>query len=101
MSDEELVTFAAEFRQGILDGRPSDLMCYAVSAPLATLLGMYGVENELVETDMADLPFSTHAHWWIRLSDGRALDATADQFNDERKPLPPVYLGKPLDIHAT
>jgi hypothetical protein len=41
-------------------------------------------------------------HIWLRLPDGRALDATADQFNTlfPSMDLPPVYLGKPLSIHA-
>jgi hypothetical protein len=35
-------------------------------------------------------------HVWLRLTDGRALDATADQFDPS---LPPVYLGELLAIH--
>ncbi len=95
MTDEDLLTFATEFRDGILDGRKSDWMCFAICAPLSTLIRMHGVENTLVESDLGELN-----HIWIRLSDGRALDPTADQFNDYGfPPMPPVYLGPPTNLH--
>ena len=87
MTDAELVDIAAEFRAGILDGRPSERMCAMVSWPLAGLLRLYGVECECIEGDPG--------HVWIKLSDGRVLDATADQFSG----FPPVYLGEPAGIH--
>lgn len=97
MSDDELIEFATEFREGILDGRPSVWMCAAVCWPLSTLLSMHGVPNEAIESDLGEMN-----HIWLRLSDGRALDPTADQFNglfpDMR--LPPVYLGRPISIHG-
>lgn len=68
MTDEELVAFATEFREGILDGGPSDMMCAAVCWPLATLLGMNGVECECIESDLGEFN-----HIWIRLANGRAL----------------------------
>ncbi len=92
MTDEELVIFAAEFREGILGGRNSEMMCFAVAAPLCTLLRLHGVENEMIESDLGEFN-----HFWLRLHDGRALDPTADQFNDYGfPPMPPVYLGPPL-----
>ena len=93
MRDAELVDFATEFRTGILDGRASRDMCFVVSAPLASLLRLHGVEAELVESDIGE-----SNHFWIRLADGRVLDPTADQFDET---LPPVYLGPPTEIHAT
>lgn len=97
MTDAELIEFASEFRAGILDGRPSDWMCGIVCWPLSTLLGMHGVENETVETDLGHCN-----HIWIKLADGRALDPTADQFNrlfpDMKMPV--VYLGEPCAIHG-
>jgi hypothetical protein len=41
-------------------------------------------------------------HVWIKLTDGRALDPTADQFNVlfPAMKMPPVYLGPPQSIHA-
>jgi hypothetical protein len=55
-----------------------------VSAPLQGLLSaVYGIETSLEE---ADLGHTNHV--FLRLPDGRILDATADQFD-----LPCVYLG--------
>lgn len=89
MKDRALIKFAREFREGILDGGPSDMMCAAVCWPLVTLLNMHGVKCRSVESDLGELN-----HIWIKLDDGRALDPTIDQFNylfDEKWPR--VYLG--------
>jgi hypothetical protein len=96
MTDQELVQFATEFREGILGGRPSDWMCAAVSWPLASLLSLHGTPCEAVESDLGECN-----HVWIRLADGRALDPTADQFNKwfPEKNYPAVYLGAPIDLH--
>ncbi len=92
MTDAELIDIATEFRDGILDGRPSKMMCYMVSAPLAGFLNFYGLRADLIGGDLG--------HFWIRLADGRVLDPTADQFNDEGfEVLPPVYLGPPTMLH--
>jgi hypothetical protein len=89
MTDEEIIEIAASFRDGLLDGKGSTLMCAAVSWPLASLLrSIYKVGCDTVESDLGEIN-----HIWIRLDDGRALDATADQFGD----YPPVYLGPPLE----
>ena len=96
MTDAELVTFAQEFREWILDGAPSDMMCEVVSWPLAGLLNFHGIECKTVETDLGEMN-----HVWIKLKDGRALDATADQFNKLfSKNYPPIYLGPPLGFHC-
>jgi len=97
LSDAKLIRIATEFREGFLDGRSSNWMCAMVCWPLAGLLRVYGIESEAVETDLGEMN-----HIWLRLSDGRALDPTADQFNRlfPDRNLPPVYLGKPLDIHG-
>lgn len=85
MDDSDLVSIAREFRQGILGERASIGMCKVVSAPLQGFLAsVYGVETELVEVD-----FGTTNHVYLRLPDGRILDATADQFSG----MPDVYLG--------
>lgn len=96
MTDEELIKFASDFRDGILDGRPSNWMCAAVSWPLASSLRVSGVPCESVESDLGHCN-----HFWIRLADGRALDPTADQFNTDfpNKNYPPVYLGPPMELH--
>lgn len=91
MNDKQLVKFAAEFREGILDGRGSDLMCFMVCAPLVTLLSMHGVKCTMVNGEDDE-----RNHFWIKLADGRVLDPTADQLN---RKLPPVYLGPPTATH--
>jgi hypothetical protein len=90
VSDKRIVKIARDFREGILDGGSPHLMCFAVSAPLAGLLRFYGVPADVVKSDLGWIE-----HYWIRLSDGRALDPTADQFNGELGTWPPVYLGEP------
>lgn len=106
MGGAELIDFASEFRAGILGPHPSFCRCFAVCAPLVTLLQMHGVGCEMVNTDLSDAPYAVANHFWIRLSDGRALDPTADQFPDEASgdefppELPPVYLGPPLAFHV-
>jgi hypothetical protein len=100
ISDDELVSIASEFREGLLDGGSSWMMCAAVSWPLGSYLSVFhGIDSVAVESDLGDMN-----HVWLRLTDGRALDATADQFNrlfPDMK-LPPVYLGLPLaSIHPT
>lgn len=96
MSDAELIAFAADFREGILDGGPSNWMCAAVCWPLAGLLRFNGIDCDCIESDLGHCN-----HIWIRLADGRALDPTADQFNQMFPSLnfPPVYLGAPASIH--
>lgn len=90
MTDTELVEFAADFREGVLGGRGSALMCAAVCMPLVTLLGLYGVEAKLMESET-----DACNHIWLLLADGRVLDPTADQFEG----MPPVYLGPPTTLH--
>ena len=97
MTDAELISVAGEFREGILDGRPSAWMCAAISWPLQSYLSVFhGLETEPMESDLGEMN-----HVWLRMPDGCALDPTADQFNAlfPSMDLPPVYLGAPLSIH--
>lgn len=99
MTDAELIEFAQEFRDGILNGRDSAWMCAAICWPLGSLLTLlHGIEVEYIESDLGHCN-----HVWLRLEDGRALDPTADQFNAMFPNLnyPPVYLGPPAEIHPT
>ncbi len=102
MTDAELIKFTTEFREGILNGDRSIWMCFAICAPLVTLLNLSGVKAELIESDLGEFN-----HYWLRLEDGRALDPTADQFNNYQFAslgaggLPPVYLGPPTQLHVT
>jgi hypothetical protein len=96
MTDADLVKIAADIRDGIIGDGPSAWMCAAISWPLAALLRFHGVTCDCVETDLGHCK-----HIWIRLADGRALDATADQFNHFSDcDFPEVYLGMPKSIHG-
>jgi hypothetical protein len=90
MTDNELRNFVIAFRRGLLGRRASTQACFMLCAPLSTLLTIHGVPNTLVEVWLKRPPRN---HVWLKLSDGRALDPSADQFNAG---LPPVYLGPPL-----
>lgn len=98
MSDEELHRIAVDFRDGILGNGLSASMCFAVSAPLQCFLSMaYGYETEMAEAviivDTDDGALGCR-HWFLRLTDGRILDPTADQFKTPLDTdMPPVYLG--------
>src|SRR5688572_31798757 len=99
MTDADLIEFASEFREGILDGGPSDMMCAAVCWPLASLLRVSGVPCESAKADAIPTDYGECNHVWIRLADGRVLDTTADQFSTPERQYPPVYLGPPTELH--
>lgn len=85
MRSRDIIRIARDFRRGILRGRPSAGMCLVVSAPLQGFLSaVYGMGADLEEAD-----FGSTNHVYLRLPDGRILDATADQFPG----MPDVYLG--------
>ena len=98
MTDAQLIKYAADFREGLLDGKGSTDMCFAICSPLASMLELLaGVAVELVESEVNDKAKDWLGnHYWIRLSDGRALDPTIDQFDES---LGEVYLGEPLWMH--
>ena len=94
MRDRTLIEIACEFRKGMLGGRPPTMMCFAISAPLQGYLSCLGLETELIKGELHNTE-----HYWLKLSDGRILDVTADQFVQN---LPPIYLGKqPKHYKAT
>jgi hypothetical protein len=89
--DSEILRMAAGFREGILGGRTSEMMCVAVAWPLqAFLRATMDVESTLMCSDLGYVE-----HIWLKLQDGRCLDLTADQLNVRRngQKFPPVYLG--------
>lgn len=92
MSDDELLDVCSGFRDGILDcaryGGKSDGMCYAVSMALGGYLAWLGFECRLIEGAVG-----RSNHFWLQHPDGRIIDATADQFSTEKRPMPKVYLG--------
>lgn len=99
MDDKAIVKVATEFRAGILDGRRSDLMCFAVCAPLQGYFrACCGVDMELIEGNVR-FDDGEINHFWLRMADGRVLDPTIDQFKMFMgKRLPKVYLGAALPI---
>lgn len=84
------------FRKGILGKRSSAAMCFAVCAPLQGYLSMLGYDAEMVEGKMRykDVGINSE-HYWLRLSDGRIIDPTADQFKaPDGSQMPAVYIGE-------
>lgn len=99
MKDEELLEVVTEFREGILDGEDSYLMCFVVCSPLQSYLSCMGIKTKMIKRDfnipMLDCIIN---HVWLELKDGRIIDPTADQFNQVRHDkMPPVYIGEKLD----
>ena len=94
MNDKELLQFCEDFRDGILNGRSSDCMCFVVCAPLQGLLSVHGVKSDLVEIDLPHPDYEIANHFFLQLGDGRILDPTADQFGGTA-----VYLGDALEYH--
>ena len=97
MSDTELIEVVTDFRAGMLGDGPSTNRCAMVSYALEGYLSMCGVECRV------EMP--PQGHVYLRLADGRVLDATGDQFNADlayaglSEPMPPVYLGPDLAVH--
>lgn len=99
VTDGGLVRVARQFRKGLLGRKSSRGTCGMVSMALGGYLAFLGIKTEYVETDLQDAPTEAANHAWLRLPDGRVLDATADQFDELG--LPPVYLGPPIaPIHG-
>ena len=101
LTDKQLVKTCREFRRGILGKHGSGVgMCAAVCWPLSAYLSaICGVKNECVTSDLSEIQSSNYyGHVWIKLSDGRALDPTFDQFCSE-EPVD-IYLGKPTEFHG-
>jgi hypothetical protein len=89
LTTRRLKLLATQWRRGLLgkDGS-SRGMCFAVSASFGGWLSAaYGIDTEVVTVHFAEIN-----HCWLRLPDGRIIDATADQFG-----LEPVYVG-PLPL---
>jgi len=100
MTDQDLINIASEFRDGVIGADAAgDGQCAKVSWALAGYLrSLCGVDCEAVQSDHSEKNADYIEHVWIRLADGRALDATFDQFCSE-EPIK-VYLGKPTEFHA-
>lgn len=102
LSDDELITLAAEFRAGVIGQKSGDEMGLVICPTLAGLLTGYGVACEVHSTALqVKGEEGLREHYWIALEDGRVLDPTLDQFADWFSvPAEAVYLGPPIDpIH--
>lgn len=87
--DHKLRSIASDVRAQVIGAQSSASMCLVVSSPLAERLRAVGIACRLVAGGVR----SEH-HYWIELSDGRIVDATADQFpNPSGDPMPPVFVG--------
>jgi len=91
LRDKELKSLCLDFRRGLIRKNAGDMMCGVVSFALQGYLSFLGVPAEIEEVL---LPQTNHV--FLRLEDGRVLDATADQFGG-----PKVYLGEPMWFHKT
>jgi hypothetical protein len=94
VTDTKLRRIAHQFRKGLLGSRASRLNCFIVCAPLQGYLSACGIGTDIVEGFPSGGDVSNHV--WLRLSDGRVLDPTADQFGPQ---YPPIYIGEPLEFH--
>lgn len=97
------MSIAKDFRKGILDCRPSAWMCRAVCLPLQSYLSVAeGIQTDLVEGVIIDENENEIEHTWLRLSSGKILDPTADQFKSPRgKRMPKIYIGPIPDWYLT
>jgi hypothetical protein len=94
---DKLHGIALGFRRGILGKRSSDMMCYAICAPLQGYLRMIGHDTEIVKGRLKPTKRVEWLidHYWLKLPDGRILDPTADQFNaPDGGQMPKVYIGE-------
>jgi hypothetical protein len=95
MSDRELISLAWNVRDDAIGDDASFNRCYRVWGDLFLFLERDGVAAVQVEAELYD----GFMHAWIILEDGRVLDPTADQFNNDVEKYPGVYLGPPLKFH--
>lgn len=92
MTEATLKRICSEFRKGILDGQPSQGMCFVVSAALQRFLFGLGIKTHLRVV-------GNWNHVWLERENGSVIDAALDQFSIDGNPLPAVYLGPPLAQH--
>ena len=95
MTDKQLLKTATSFTKGLLGKRNSVGWCYGVSFSLQSYLRMCNFKTEIIEGEIKT-NIGLHQHFWLKLDDGRILDATADQFNSHKIPsqMPRIYLGE-------
>ncbi len=91
----ELLSYAREFRDAVLQGASSERMCVALSAPLHAAFRALNIPSQIVVSDLGECE-----HIFLQIAEVLVLDPTADQFNWCSRPkLPGVYMGAPALIH--
>lgn len=94
MTDRTLLRLANEFILGLLNGDKPNGMCFFASASLQGYLYFYKIETEMQECEVNINADKFWNHYYLKLEDGRILDPTASQFNEELNlNMPLVYLG--------
>lgn len=96
MTDKQLLKISTGFRKGLLNGQPPAEKCLMVSEALHGYLHFCRVLSNLEESEITfDDGANIYLHWYLRMKDGRILDATASQFNHlSEVKMPEVYLGE-------
>lgn len=97
MDDRLLKSFTRSFRKGMIGKMESRGWCAKISWALQGYLS-FALQ---IKSEVHVSQVGRWNHVYLVLADGRVLDATADQFNEEgkRKKYPQIYLGEPLEIH--
>lgn len=94
---QDLIDVAMDMREPIVGNDPTN-RCFMTSVPIAA----YFIECFGIECSISTGWFGNIAHTWIDFSDGRVLDATGEQFNEnliESMQFPEVYFGEPHPLH--
>lgn len=93
MKDKELLRTVRGFTKGLLGGKPSFNMCYAVCTALQGYLSFCKYKTTLTEGEIM-IDNEIHQHFWLTREDGLIIDPTADQFNLKlRMQMPAIYIG--------
>lgn len=95
MTDKQIIKTTAEFTKGIIGKQESKNQCYKVCWALQGYLSICGLETELIVGEIY-IKKDIYEHMWLKLSDGRILDPTADQFNSHNihPAMPKTFLGQ-------
>jgi hypothetical protein len=91
MDNGQIQVIAEEFRKGILGRKKPKGMCAKVSWALQGFLSWMKVKTTVHKSQVGEWN-----HIYLVMKDGTIIDATADQFNTDKKKYPPVYVGKPI-----
>lgn len=96
--DEKILQLVKQFREVLLQGIDNPKgYCYMLSDPLSLLLDItFEGMNSSLEFGYWGSKNIQNSHAWIKLNDGRVIDATISQFGDD---LPEIYFSDPKEEH--